>query len=73
MNGDACGRDDNVEGQINSFVSVFMHGPVREAVSYRGLFTAGWFGVREKHCSRLEIYYRLRTSEQAEKMNYNAA
>jgi hypothetical protein len=24
MNGDACGRDDNVEGQINSFVSVFM-------------------------------------------------
>ena len=25
--------------------------PVREAVSYRGLFTAGWFGMREKHCS----------------------
>jgi len=24
LNGDACGRDDNVEGQINSFVSVFM-------------------------------------------------
>ena len=40
--------------------------PVREAVSYRGLFTAGWFGVREKHCSRLEIYDRLRASEQAE-------
>ena len=39
--------------------------PVREAVSYRGLFTAGWFGVREKHCSRLEIYDRLRGSEQA--------
>ena len=39
--------------------------PVREAVSYRGLFTAGWFGVREKHCSRLEIYDRLRASEQA--------
>ena len=38
--------------------------PVREAVSYRGLFTAGWFGVREKHCSRLEIYDRLRASEQ---------
>jgi len=37
---------------------------VREAVSYRGLFTAGWFGVREKHCSRLEIYDRLRASEQ---------
>ena len=37
--------------------------PVREAVSYRGLFTAGWFGVREKHCSRLEIYDRA--SEQA--------
>ena len=39
--------------------------PVREAVSYRGLFTAGWFGVREKHSSRLEIYDRLRASEQA--------
>jgi len=39
--------------------------PVREAVSYRGLFTAGWFGVREKHCFRLEIYDRLRASEQA--------
>ena len=38
--------------------------PVREAVSYRGLFTAGWFGVREKHCSWLEIYDRLRASEQ---------
>ena len=36
--------------------------PVREAVSYRGLFTAGWFGVREKHCSWLEIYDRLRAS-----------
>ena len=40
---------------------------VREAVSYRGLFTAGWFGVREKHCSRLEIYDRLRASEQPER------
>ena len=40
--------------------------PVREAVSYRGLFTAGWFGVREKHCSQLEIYDRLRASEQAD-------
>ena len=39
--------------------------PVRKAVSYRGLFTAGWFGVREKHCFRLEIYDRLRASEQA--------
>ena len=38
---------------------------VREAVSCRRLFTAGWFGVREKHCSRLEIYDRLRASEQA--------
>ena len=38
--------------------------PVREAVSYRGLFTASWFGVREKHCSQLEIYDRLRASEQ---------
>ena len=40
-----------------------IHQPVREAVSYRGLFTAGWFGVREKHCSRLEIYDRLRASD----------
>jgi len=40
--------------------------PVREGVSYRGLFTAGWFGVREKHCSRLEIYDRLRASEQGQ-------
>jgi len=40
--------------------------PVREAVSYRGLFTAGWFGVREKHYSRLEIYDRLRANEQAD-------
>ena len=39
--------------------------PVREAVSYRGLFTAVWFGVREKHCSPLEIYDRLRASEEA--------
>ena len=39
--------------------------PVQEVVSYRGLFTAGWFGVREKHCSWLEIYDRLRASEQA--------
>ena len=42
--------------------------PVREVVSYRGLFTAGWFGVREKHCSWLEIYDRLRASEQADRM-----
>ena len=33
--------------------------PVREAVSYRGLFIAGWFGVREKHCS-------LRAGEQTD-------
>ena len=39
--------------------------PVREVVNDRGLFTAGWFGVREKHCSWLEIYDRLRASEQA--------
>ena len=43
--------------------------PVREAVSYRGLFIAGWFGVREKHCSRLEIYDRLRASEQADSLS----
>ena len=41
--------------------------PVREAVSYRGLFTAGWFDVREKHCFRLKIYDRLRASEQLPK------
>ena len=41
--------------------------PVREAVSYRGLFTADWFGVRKKHCFRLEIYDRLRENEQAER------
>ena len=40
--------------------------PVRGAVSYRGLFTADWFGVREKHCSQLKIYDRLRASEQAD-------
>jgi len=40
-----------------------LYQPIREAVSYRGLFTAGWFGVREKHGSRLEIYDRLRASE----------
>ena len=40
--------------------------PVRKAVSYRGLFTAGWFGVREKYCSRLEIYDRLRANELAD-------
>ena len=39
--------------------------PVREAVSYRGLFIAGWFGVKEKHYFWLEIYDRLRASEQA--------
>ena len=33
-------------------------------VSYRELFTAGWFGVREKHYSRLKIYDRLRVNEQ---------
>jgi len=49
----------------NGNLNLIFHQPVREAVSYRGLFTAGWFGVREKHCSRLEIYDRLRASEQA--------
>ena len=39
--------------------------PVQEAVNDRGLFTAGWFGVREKHYSRLEIYDRLRANEHA--------
>ena len=39
--------------------------PVREAINDRGLFTVGWFGVREKHRSRLKIYDRLRTSEHA--------
>jgi len=40
--------------------------PAREAVSYRGLFSVGWFGVREKHCLWLKIYDRLRASEQAD-------
>ena len=44
--------------------------PVREVVSYRGLFTAGWFGVREKHGSQLEIYNRLRASEQAARVSW---
>ena len=42
--------------------TIYQH--VRETVSYRGLFTAGWFGVREKHYSQLEIYDRLRANEQ---------
>ena len=42
---------------------------VREAVSYRELFTAGWFGVREKYCYRLEIYDRLRASEQVDSLS----
>ena len=51
---------------VRSFQAVTLtKQPVWEAVSYRGLFTAGWFGVGEKHCSRLEIYDRLRASEQA--------
>jgi len=40
---------------------------VREVVSYHELFTAGWFGVGEKHCFLLEIYDRLRASEQADR------
>ena len=39
--------------------------PVREAVNDRGLFTAGWFGVREKYCFQLIIHDRIRASEQA--------
>ena len=39
--------------------------PVRQAVSYRELFTVDWFGVREKYYFRLEIYDRLRTNEHA--------
>ena len=41
--------------------------PVREAVSYRGLFTVDWFSVREKHYSRLKIYDHLLANEQAVK------
>ena len=37
-----------------------------QSVRYRGLFTAGWFGVREKHCFWLKIYDRLRASEKTE-------
>ena len=58
-------RGNNEDGQT-------LNAPVKnmqlvwEVVSYRGLFTAGWFGMREKHCFRLKIYDRLRTSEQAD-------
>jgi len=51
--------------QRSSFVRSGLLQHVREAVSYRGLFTAGWFGVREKHCFRLKIYDHLRASKQA--------
>ena len=56
---------DTVNFEIcqGSFLEMLIR-PVREAVNDRGLFTAGWFGVREKHCSWLEIYDRLRASEQ---------
>ena len=39
--------------------------PVRFVVNDRGLFTAGWFGVREKYCSQLIIHDHIRASEQA--------
>ncbi|XP_066386343.1 uncharacterized protein [Miscanthus floridulus] len=58
-----CGRSV----PVRSYSAVRLHRqpePAREAVSYRGLFTAGWFGVREKHRSRLEIYDRLQANEQ---------
>ena len=48
---------------------VFLYRPypyVRFVVNDHGLFIADWFGVREKHCSRLEIYDCLRASEQAD-------
>ena len=48
----------------NMFESLTVIQPVREAVSYRGLFTVGWFSVREKHYFRLKIYDRLRGNEQ---------
>ena len=65
-----CGVTTKVYGlevviAIAFALTSFSQQPVREAVSYRGLFTAGWFGVREKYYSRLEIYDRLRASEQA--------
>ena len=46
-------------------MAVDIYRPVREAVSYRGLFTIDWFGVREKHYFQLKIYERLRASKQA--------
>ena len=39
-----------------------------QVVSYRGLFTAGWFDVREKYYSRLEIYDRFRASEHVDQL-----
>ena len=41
-------KKSSYEQYINS---EYVKEPVREAINDRGLFTAGWFGVREKHCS----------------------
>ena len=48
-------------GLISSFLSsetASLFGRPYRIVDY--LLLAGWFGVREKHCSRLKIYDRLR-------------
>ena len=46
---------------------------VREAVNNCGLFTAGWFSVREKYYYWLEIYDHLRANEQAAPISQNHA
>ena len=55
----------HLKPKCTRIITLIAYQPVREAVNDRELFTAGWFGVREKHCSWLEIYDRLRASEQA--------
>ena len=42
--------------------------PVLQAINDRGLFTAGWFGVREKYCFAWKfmiVYEQAQPAEQA--------
>jgi len=45
-------RNNQLES-INNFLSNVAAEPVRFVVNDRGLFTVGWFGVREKYYSNL--------------------
>ena len=65
INTDSTFRSAKLFRRCSRSWHITLYQPIREAVSYRELFTVDWFGVREKHCSRLEIYDRLRASEQA--------